>query len=143
MHRMKKTVLILLAALVVLFAPARSEEFDYPSAVTFGSFLFDLVDIYENGGDIRRIDADAEELGDDLAFAIASNSRCLIDEHPLEWVSLGSSIQYLGQTKDDTLVAETTCVKQGSLTCVYNIHIHDSNGKAIALVTTTGIHLSN
>ena len=79
----------------------------------------------------------------DLAFAIASNSRCLIDEHPLEWVSLGSSIQYLGQTKDDTLVAETTCVKQGSLTCVYNIHIHDSKGKAIALVTTTGIHLSN
>lgn len=79
----------------------------------------------------------------DLAFAIASNSRCLIDEHPLEWVSLGSSIQYLGQTKDDTLVAETTCVKQGSLTCIYNIHIHDSKGKAIALVTTTGIHLSN
>ena len=79
----------------------------------------------------------------DLAFAIASNSRCLIDDRPLEWVSLGSSIQYLGQTKDDTLVAETSCVKQGSSTCVYNIHIHDSKGKAVALVTTTGIHLSN
>lgn len=79
----------------------------------------------------------------DLAFAIASNSRCLINGRPLEWVSLGSSIQYLGQTKDDTLIAETTCVKQGSRTCVYNIHIHDSKGKAIALVTTTGIHFSN
>ena len=73
MHRMNKKALALLAVLVCIFASARSEDFDYPSAVTFGSFLFDLVDIYENGGDLRRIDADAEELGDELAFAIAEH----------------------------------------------------------------------
>ena len=73
MHRMKKTVFALLAVFVLLFAHARAEDYDYPASVTFGSFLFDLVDIYENGGDIRRIDADAGELGDDLAFAIAEH----------------------------------------------------------------------
>ena len=77
----------------------------------------------------------------DLAFAIAANSRCIIDDTPLQWVSLSSSIQYLGQTKDNTLIAETSCVRQGRRTCVYNIHIHDSLANPIALVTTTGIHL--
>lgn len=77
----------------------------------------------------------------DFAFAIAANTRCLIDDRPVEWVSLGSSIQYLGQTKDDTFVAETSCVKQGRHTCVYNILIHDNQGKSIALVTTTGMHI--
>ena len=70
---MKKTALAVFAVLVFLFASSGAEDYAYPSSVTFGSFLFDLVDIYENGGDVRRIDADAEELGDDLAFAIAEH----------------------------------------------------------------------
>lgn len=78
----------------------------------------------------------------DLAFAIAANSRQLADNQPLKWVSLSSNIQYLGQTQGSTLVAETSCVKQGGTTCVYNITIHDENNKTIALVTTTGIHLN-
>lgn len=78
----------------------------------------------------------------DLAFAIAANSHCLADEKPLQWVSLNSDIQYLGQTRGGTLVAETHCVKQGSSTCVYSISIHDEHNKPIALVTTTGIHLN-
>ena len=78
----------------------------------------------------------------DLAFAIAANSHCLIDDVPLEWVSLNSSIHYLGQTKGRLLIAETTCVKKGCSTCVYEIMIHDELDKRIALVTTTGIHLN-
>lgn len=78
----------------------------------------------------------------DLAFAIAANSHCLADEEPLQWVSLNSNIQYLGQTGGGTLVAETHCVKQGISTCVYSISIHDEHNKPIALVTTTGIHLN-
>lgn len=75
----------------------------------------------------------------DFAFAIAANSRCLMEESPLRWVSLGSEIHYLGQTKGSTLIAETECVKQGSSTCVYHITIHDENDKQLATVTTTGM----
>lgn len=78
----------------------------------------------------------------DLAFAIAANSRCLADDKSLQWVSLSSTIQYLGQTHGNTLVAETHCVKQGSSTCAYTISIHDEHNKPIALITTTGIHLN-
>ena len=78
----------------------------------------------------------------DLAFAVAANSRCLVDDKPLQWVSLSSTIQYLGQTHGSTLVAETNCVKPGGSTCVYSISIHDEHDKQIALVTTTGIHLN-
>jgi acyl-CoA thioesterase len=78
----------------------------------------------------------------DLAFAIAANNHCLANNQPLQWVSLNSSIHYLGQTQGNTLVAETICVKQGSSTCVYTISIHDENDKPIAIVTTTGIHLN-
>ena len=78
----------------------------------------------------------------DLAFAIAANSQCLANNQPLQWVSLSSTIQYLGQTHGSTLVAETNCVKPGGSTCVYSISIHDGHDKQIALVTTTGIHLN-
>ena len=78
----------------------------------------------------------------DLSFAIAANSYCLADNQPLQWVSLNSSIHYLGQTQGNTLVAETICVKQGGSTCVYTISIHDENDKPIALVTTTGNKLN-
>ena len=78
----------------------------------------------------------------DLAFAVAANSRCLVDDKPLQWVSLNSSIQYLGQTQGDSLTAETTCVKQGGSTCVYTVTIRDEHHKPVALVTTTGIHIN-
>ena len=78
----------------------------------------------------------------DLAFAVAANSRYLADDKPLQWVSLSSSIQYLGQTQGDSLTAETTCVKHGSSTCVYTVTIRDGHNKNVALVTTTGIHIN-
>lgn len=75
----------------------------------------------------------------DLAFAIAANIRCLADDKPLQWVSLSSSIQYLGQTSDNAITTETLCVKHGKTTCTYNISIKDKHEKRIAQVTTTGI----
>ena len=78
----------------------------------------------------------------DLAFAIAANSQCLADDQPLQWVSLNSNIQYLGQPQGECLIAETACVKQGGSTCVYTISIRDEHNKNVALVTTTGIHLN-
>ena len=78
----------------------------------------------------------------DLAFAIAANSQCLADDQPLQWVSLNSNIQYLGQPQGECLIAETACVKHGGSTCVYTISIRDEHNKNVALVTTTGIHLN-
>ena len=78
----------------------------------------------------------------DLAFAVAANSRCLADDKPLQWVSLSSSIQYLGQTQSENLIAETTCIKQGGSTCVYSVSIRDEHNKNIAIVTTTGIQIN-
>ena len=75
----------------------------------------------------------------DLAFAAAANSRCLIDQQPISWVSLGSSIQYLAQPKGSRLIAEASCVKQGRTTCVYNIIIHDELNNKTSIVTTTGM----
>ena len=78
----------------------------------------------------------------DLAFAIAANSRCLADDTPLEWVSLNSCIHYLSQPIGDSLIAETTSIKQGNSTCVFSISIHDETNKPIALITTTGMHIN-
>jgi acyl-CoA thioesterase len=78
----------------------------------------------------------------DLAFAVAANSQCLDDDAPLQWVSLSSSIQYLGQTRGSNLFAETTCVKQGNSTCVYTISICDEHNRQIALVTFTGMKIA-
>lgn len=77
----------------------------------------------------------------DLAFAAAANSRCLIADEPLAWVSIESSIHYLAQPKGELLHAEASCVRHGRSTCVYNILITDEQNCRIALVTTTGMHI--
>lgn len=77
----------------------------------------------------------------DLAFAAAANSRCLISDEPIAWVSLESNIHYLAQPKGSVLKAEASCVRQGRSTCVYSILITDEQKCRVALVTTTGIHI--
>lgn len=77
----------------------------------------------------------------DLAFAAAANSRCLIADEPIAWVSLESSIHYLSQPKGAMLTAQASCVRRGRSTCVYSILITDEQQHRIALVTTTGIHI--
>lgn len=75
----------------------------------------------------------------DLAFAIAANSQCLEEDSEIEWVSLGSNIQFISQPKSDTLQARTECIKQGQTTCVYHIIVSDTNGRTVSIITTTGI----
>lgn len=75
----------------------------------------------------------------DFAFAIAANSYCLAEDKPLAWVSLSSNVQYLAPAKGNHLTAETSCVKHGRTTCVYNISVCDENKNLIALITTTGM----
>lgn len=77
----------------------------------------------------------------DLAFAVAANSRCLVADEPIAWVSLESSIHYLAQPQGTALTAEASCVRHGRNTCVYNILITDEQQRRIALVTTTGMHI--
>ncbi|MCQ2273491.1 MAG: PaaI family thioesterase [Bacteroidales bacterium] len=78
----------------------------------------------------------------DLAFAASANSDRLAEDAQLAWVSLSSSIQYLSQPKGNTLVAKSTCVKQGRTTCVYNINITDENNNLAAIITTTGMRIN-
>ena len=72
---MKRAVALLTAwALLCLLPPAAAAEgAPYPSDVTFGMLLYDMMDVYERGGDPARIDEDAAELGDDIAFSIAEH----------------------------------------------------------------------
>ncbi len=43
------------------------------TAVTWGTLLSDLLDIYENGGDVSRIDADVQALGSGVAASVAEH----------------------------------------------------------------------
>ncbi len=72
----------------------------------------------------------------DFAFAVASNDG--------EQVTLTtmSNICYLGQPKDKTLIAECKCVKNGRTTCYFETMVTDGQGRQVALVTNSGLHLS-
>ncbi len=73
----------------------------------------------------------------DFAFAVATNS-------PEAWtVSLHSTISYLNMPKGEKLIAESHCLKNGRQTTVHEITIRDENGKDIADVIITGMHVSN
>lgn len=78
----------------------------------------------------------------DLAFAASANSDLIANDNSLAWVSLNSSIQYLTQPRGNTLVAKTSCIKQGRTTCVYNINISDENDTLVAVITTTGMRIN-
>ena len=73
---MKKTVSLfaLFAAFLLCFACRGAlSEAGGTASVTMDTLLSDLVDLYENGGDPARIDADLEALGDEVADAIAAH----------------------------------------------------------------------
>lgn len=77
----------------------------------------------------------------DLAFAAAANSICLEQDKPIAWVTTGSSIEFLSQPKDDTLIAETECIKQGRTSCLFLVHITDGQNRRVAVVTARGSYL--
>ena len=68
----------------------------------------------------------------DFAFAVAANFG-----RP-HTVSLDSHIQYLRAAQGPELIAEARPVKEGKSHCFYQITVSDGEGKAIALVNTSG-----
>ena len=72
----------------------------------------------------------------DFAFAVAAN----FDQPPT--VTAVSQISYLGVPQGNTLTAETHLLKDGRRTCFYEITITDDTDTLVAVVSTTGAHLS-
>ena len=72
----------------------------------------------------------------DFAFAVAAN----FDQPPT--VTAVSQISYLGVPKGNTLTAESRLLKDGRRTCFYEITITDETGTMVAVVSTTGAHIS-
>jgi acyl-CoA thioesterase len=72
----------------------------------------------------------------DFAFATLTNDR----EHIT--VAQQSNINFLSPAKGDKLTAQATYRKNGRSSCVVTVDVTDSTGRDIALVTTTGYHLT-
>jgi acyl-CoA thioesterase len=70
----------------------------------------------------------------DFAFAVAANGPGM--ETPT--VTLSSQIQFLAPVKGGCLTAETTCLKAGRRTCVFEILIRDDCGTSVAKTVATG-----
>ena len=71
----------------------------------------------------------------DFSFAVASNTKEQVT------LSTNCNISYLGQPKDNRVIAHASCVKDGRRTCLYEIRIEDGLGNPVALVTAAGFHL--
>lgn len=85
----------------------------------------------------------------DFATAIASNAveaQPILkgekegDPNQLHWVTLESSINFLGQPKGDTLRAQTRCIKQGKTTSLHEVDIVEGN-RLLAHGTATCIRV--
>lgn len=68
----------------------------------------------------------------DFSYAVASNH-----EEP-RWVSLNSTITFLGVAKGEQLIAEAVCVKEGRSTNFYEIMVKDNLGNLVASVSING-----
>ena len=72
----------------------------------------------------------------DFVFAIATNFQ------KTPTVSTSAQINFLGQPKGKTLIAESNCIKDGKTTCLYEITITDETGTKLALAIINGMKLS-
>ncbi len=64
---------VLAGLLLCLTCCGAFAETDESEPITLNTLLADLVDLYENGGDLQRIDTDLEALQDETADAIAEH----------------------------------------------------------------------
>lgn len=72
----------------------------------------------------------------DFAFAVATNT-------PESFTATADShISYLSSSKGKRLFAECRKVKEGRKLCFYEIKITDDLGAEIAVINTTGFHIS-
>ena len=73
----------------------------------------------------------------DFTFAVATNHAA---DTPT--VTVSSTIQYLTVPRDSELLAESQLLRDGKRNCFYEINITDGQGTLVAVVNTTGAHLS-
>ena len=73
----------------------------------------------------------------DFVFAVSTNfdADCVT-------VTTVSQICYLNPCKGNTLYGESRLIKDGRTTCFFEIEITDELGTKVAVVTTTGSHLT-
>ena len=68
----------------------------------------------------------------DFCYAVATNHQ-----QP-KWVSLNSTISFLGRPKGERLIATATCVKNGRSTNLYTVAVTDELENLVATVSITG-----
>ncbi len=68
----------------------------------------------------------------DFCYAVATNHQ-----EP-KWVSLNSTISFLGRAKGERLIATAACIKNGRSTNCYTITITDELNNLVATVSITG-----
>lgn len=72
----------------------------------------------------------------DFAFAVATNSSESFT------ATANSHINFLSSSKGKRLFAECRKIKEGRRLCFYEIEITDDLGAEIAVISTTGCHIS-
>lgn len=72
----------------------------------------------------------------DFVFAVATNTKEQVT------VTTVSQISYLSAPKGDVLYGESRILKDGKRTCFYEISITDNAGTAVAVVSSSGTHLT-
>lgn len=92
--------------------------------------------------DERHVNATGHVMGGaiftlaDFVFAVATNTREKVT------VTTVSQISYLGTPKGDVLYGESRILKDGRRNCFYEITITDNVGTPVAVVSTSGVHLT-
>lgn len=92
--------------------------------------------------DERHVNATGHVMGGaiftlaDFVFAVATNTREKVT------VTTVSQISYLGTPKGDVLYGESRILKDGRRNCFYEITITDNLGNPVAVVSTSGVHLT-
>lgn len=71
----------------------------------------------------------------DFSFAVATNTP----EHLT--VTTNGNISYYSQPKDDKLIAECICMKEGRRFCFYESTIKDGLGNLVAKISFNGAHI--
>ena len=73
----------------------------------------------------------------DFTFAVAANHAASAPT-----VTVSASISYLAAARGDVLFGESRLLKDGKRNCFYEISVTDEQGTLVAVVSTTGAHLS-
>ena len=73
----------------------------------------------------------------DFTFAVATNHGTTSPT-----VTVTSTISYLSVPRSDVLFGESRLLRDGQRNCFYEISITDDQGTLVAVVNTTGAHLS-